>query len=294
MEKLFDGGHFYEGVRWHEGSWYVSDLWGDDVHRVSSSGEGEVVVSLTQPSGNGWMPDGTMLTVAMTERKVYRRDASGELSVHADASGVVDTEMNDMVVDAQGGAYVGTFGFDLFAGAAPAEGQIVRIDPDGSARIAAEGLKFPNGMIITEDGGTLIAAESFGGRFAAFDIDADGSLSNHRVWAQPGREPSYESLETMLDTDFAPDGCAMDAEGHVWVADALSARACRIAPDGDIVEEIAAPEGHGLFSVTLGGDDGRSLLCCCAPSFARHERQAAKEAELWIHTVDVGKGTARP
>jgi sugar lactone lactonase YvrE len=140
-----------------------------------------------------------------------------------------------MIVDRQGRAFVGNFGFDLMGGGTPAPASLVRIDADGTAAVAAEDLWLPNGTVITDDG-TLIVAETFAARFTAFDIQPDGSLANWRVWAQVQPAPEPGDTETMLSAvSFAPDGCALGAEGHVWAANALGAAACRVAPDGRIV-----------------------------------------------------------
>ncbi|GAA5161704.1 SMP-30/gluconolactonase/LRE family protein [Pseudonocardia eucalypti] len=295
MEKLLGEGHFFEGPRWHEGAWYVSDLYAHQVRRVTEDGKPEDWAAAPgQPSGLGWLPDGSMLVVSMLDRQVLRRRPDGQVVRHADLSVASAHPINDMVVDAHGRAYVATFGFDLFAGGQPEPGEVLRVDPDGTVSVAAGGLCFANGMVVTPENDTLIVAETFGSRFTAFTIADDGTLTDRRVWGQLGRAPSYESIETIVDTDFAPDGCVLDAEGHIWVADALHGRACRVAPGGAIVDEVRAPGGLGLYACTLGGSDGRSLLLCTAPSFADHERKAAREAELYVHRVAVPRNDSRP
>jgi sugar lactone lactonase YvrE len=195
--------------------------------------------------------------------------------------------LNDVVVDAAGRAYVGNFGFDLMAGADPRYAKLVRVDPDGTVTVVADELLFPNGAVI--DGDTLIVAETFGGRFSAFTIAEDGSLHDRRVWAQLSPTPPLGTLGEMLAVGgFAPDGCALDAEGHVWVADALGGVCARVAPGGEITERIGMPEGMGCFACALGGADGRTLLICSAPDFAEEARRNAREAVLFTTRVDVG------
>ncbi|HEX5366368.1 MAG TPA: SMP-30/gluconolactonase/LRE family protein, partial [Acidimicrobiales bacterium] len=180
---------------------------------------------------------------------------------------------NDMVVDARGHAYVGNFGFDLMGGAAPADARLAHVAPDGTVRAAAEDLAFPNGMVITPDGSTLIVGESFANRYTAFTIGGDGSLSDRRQWAAiPG---------------VAPDGCGLDAEGAIWAADAAGARVVRVVEGTGVVDEIAAPEGLGIFACMLGGDDGRTLLACAAPNFLESERAVTRLGRLLTTTVDV-------
>jgi sugar lactone lactonase YvrE len=226
-----------------------------------------------QPSGLGWLPDGSLLVVSMKDRALLRRAQTGELSVHSDGGALCGGPLNDMVVDDEGRAYVGNFGFDLMARADPEPTGLVRVDPDGSATLAADDLLFPNGTVIADDGRTLIVGETYGRRYVAFSIEADGSLVERRVWAE-------------VPTIY-PDGCTLDAEGHIWSADARGGRACRLAPGGEIVDEVAAPDGLQFFACMLGGDDGRTLLLCAAPDFSERRRSRAREAVLLITRVDV-------
>lgn len=288
LRPLVEGGSFFEGPRWHEGRWWVSDFYRHMVLTVDEDGRPEEIMTVEgRPSGLGWMPDGSLLVVSMTDHRVLRRAPDGEVSEHADLSEYCGGYANDMVVDADGRAYVGNFGFDLYGGADPVPAVIVRVDPDGSASVAADDLLFPNGSVIDPGGRTLIVGETAGARYTAFTIDDAGTLTDRRVWAQVAPTPNRGSLEEVIGAlRFAPDGCALDAEGHIWAADALGARCCRIAAGGEIVEEIRAPEGLGFFACMLGGDDGRTLLLCAAPDFAEEARSHAREALLLTTTVD--------
>jgi sugar lactone lactonase YvrE len=289
LDKLLEGGSFFEGPRWHDGRWWVSDFYRHVVQTVDPDGSAEEVMTVApQPSGLGWMPDGSLLVVSMKDHRVLRRSPEGEVNVHADVSEHCGGHLNDMVVDGEGRAYIGNFGFDLMAGADPAPAALVRVDPDGSVAVAAEELLFPNGSVITADGRTLIVGETAGARYTAFTIEADGALSDRRVWAQVAPTPELGPLaETLPQLKFAPDGCGLDAEEHIWAADAVGARCCRVAPGGEIVEEIRAPDDLGIFACMLGGDDGRTLLLCAAPDFNEESRSQAREAVLFTTTVDV-------
>ncbi len=153
---------------------------------------------------------------------------------------------------------------------------------EGRASIGAEGLLFPNGMVVTPDNKTLIVAETFGGRLSAFSIAEDGSLSGRRVWAVVGKMPPWDSLHSLGQTDIMPDGCAIDAEGCVWMADAMGGRVVRVVENRGIVQEIRAPDGLGAYSCALGGANNDELLICTAPDYDDVKRKRSKDAALYV------------
>ena len=212
VEVFYEGLDFGEGPRWHDGRLWVSDFYAHQVLSFDPGGAPRVEVQLDdQPSGLGWLPSGDLLVVAMRSRQVRRRDADGRVHLHAELSSIATGDCNDMVVDARGNAYVGNFGPDTEgADRARRVADLTLVRPDGTVEVAAEQLRFPNGSVITADGATLIVGESMGARYTAFTIGDDGGLSDRRTWAEvPGK---------------APDGCALDADGCLWMADALRGR----------------------------------------------------------------------
>ncbi|MGE0774527.1 MAG: SMP-30/gluconolactonase/LRE family protein [Sphingomonadaceae bacterium] len=288
MRKLLENGYFFEGARWHQGFWWVSDLYAGEVLRVSPEGERKVVANVAaQPSGLGWLPDGNMLIVSMCDMRILRLGTDGVLREHADLAPHVGGWTNDMVVDRNGYAYVSNLGFNMWINEKPTPAKLSCIAPDGVISTVADDLLFPNGMVVSPDGTTLIVAETFGNRLSAFTIGEKGSLSNRRVFAEFGPPPSWGSVADFVKEDFAPDGCAIDAEGCVWVADALFNRVCRVADGGEILQEIRTPDNWGIYSCALGGVDGRSLLICSAPDYDQDKRKAKAEAVLFVQTVDV-------
>lgn len=288
VSTLVTGGGFFEGPRWRDGTWWVSDFYRHSVSRVAPDGTETVVVEVeNQPSGLGWLPDGTLVISSMKDHKVLRY-ADGALEVLADLTGLVGGHLNDLVVDGHGRTYVGNFGFDLMGGGLPATADLIRVDPDGTVTVAATDLEFPNGTVITPDGSTLIVGETTGNRYTAFTIAADGSLLDRRVWGAFGGAPEGGSFgDRLAEIVVAPDGCTLDADGYIWAADALGNRAVRVAPGGEIVDEVAGPDGLGVYACQLGGADGTTLLLCCAPDFFEHNRSVAREAILVTVEVDV-------
>lgn len=290
LRPLVEGGTFFEAPRWHQGRWWVSDFYTHTVRAIGTDGTQEVVLEVPeQPSGLGWLPDGSLLVVSMRDHTLLRRAPDGSVSVHADLTEHCGGHLNDLLVDGSGRAYVGNFGFDLMQGEDPRSTALMRVDPDGTVTRAADDLWFPNGMVI--DGDTLIVGETFAGRMTAFTIGADGSLGDRRVWGQiaPAAEPA-PLAEMLPRLGFAPDGCTLDAEGCLWVADGLGGPTRRVAPGGEVVDEIQLPDGMEAFACRLGGEDGRELLLCSAPDFAEANRRAAREAVLFTTTVDVPYG----
>ncbi len=286
VSTLFEGGGFFEGPRWRDGTWWVSDFYRHTVSRIAPDGTETVVVEVEQqPSGLGWLPDGSLVIASMKDHKVLRF-ADGTLSELADLAGRVGGHVNDLIVDRHGHVFVGNFGFDLMGGATPEPATLLRVDPDGTVTEVADGLYFPNGSVITPDGTTMIVGETTGNRYTAFTLDADGTLTDRRVWASFGDVPEAETLEAgMAQVKVAPDGCTLDADGHIWAADALGNRAVLVAEGGEILEEIPGPDGLGVYACQLGGPDGRTLLLCTAPDFFEQNRAVAREAVL--HTVEV-------
>jgi sugar lactone lactonase YvrE len=290
LTVVLDKLSYLEGPRWHDGRVWVSDFYTHQVLSALPDGsdprvEAEVP---TQPSGLGWLPDGRLLIVSMRDHRLLRREASGELVVHADLSEFCTGHLNDMVVDSAGRAYVGNFGFDLMAGDDMRTAALVRVDPDGTATQVADDLYFPNGAAIIRNGSIgsdLVVAETLGNRISAFALGADGSVGERRDWATFGDPPADRAFgEVLAALVVGADGICADAEGAVWAADALGNRAVRIV-GGEIVQTVDA--GTGVFAVTLGGDDGHTLFLCTAPSFAEHERRDTRDAVLLATRVEV-------
>jgi len=287
ISTVLSGMSYLECPRWHDGRIWAADFYTFQVVSAAEDGSDlriEVEVP-QQPSGIGWLPDGRLLVVSMRDSKLLRRESDGSLVEHADLSSYVTGHPNDMVVDAEGRAFVGNFGFDLMAGAPIAPTGLLRVDPDGTVTQVAEDLWFPNGSVITEDN-VLLVDETFGNRVTAFDIAGDGSLTNRRDWATFGELPTTTDVgESLPGLVVAPDGCGLDAEGALWIADATHGRVIRVREGGEILDEVQP--GTGVFACMLGGTDGRTLYMCCAPDFDEHARSAARDAELRAVKVDV-------
>lgn len=291
---FISGYSFLESPRWHKGRLWLSDFYTHQVLAVDAAGGVEKIADVPQqPSGLGWLPDGRLLVVSMKDRQLLRREDDGRLVVHADLSAVATGYLNDMVVDAQGNAFVGNFGFDLMGGAPLQAAQLVRVAPDGAVTVVPGALQFPNGAMITADGRTLIVGETFGNRLSAFDVDTDGQLGPRRDWAAFGALPPLAELSVVLpQLKVAPDGAALDADGAVWLADATGRRLLRVAEGGKVLEQISTGR-MGVYACALGGPGRKTLYACVAPDFDPIRRSVAREAAVWSLPVKV-PGAGRP
>jgi len=243
---LLDNLIFPEDPRWRGDKLWFSDVFAKEVITVDLLGNRETVTHVpNQPSGLGWSKNGNLLIVSMTDRKLMMFGEDGLTEV-ADMSSAATFHCNDMVVDKMGRAYVGNFGGPVGDdGSPPIPANMILIDSDYKVSVAASGLHFPNGVVVTPDGKTLIVAETFGDRLTAFDINRDGSLSGRRVWAS---------------LDSHPDGICIDVEGHIWVATiGEEGSVLRVKDGGDIVDRIDI-DSWTPFACTLGGPDLKTLF----------------------------------
>jgi len=237
---------FLEGLRWKDGRLWMSDMWGCACYNLELDGRRTKICSVPQrPSGLGFLPDGTLLVVSMVDRKLLRL-VDGKLTDYADLSGVATGEVNDLLVDGTGRAYVGNFGYDLFGGASAAPANIAMVSPVGTIAVAADNLTFPNGMVTIDGSRTFVVAETFANRLTAYDLDANGRLANRRVYAELG--------------DRTPDGICVDREDGIWVSSFATGEFIHIARDGAITDRVFC-EGKRAVCCVLGGTDGRTLFC---------------------------------
>lgn len=270
LELVVDDLAFPEGLRWHDGHLYFSDVFGRTVHRLGSDGCLETLAAVPAlPSGLGFLPDGTLLVVAMADRTVLRVDPDGT-AVVADLSPLASGNCNDMLVDPVGRAYVGNFGYDLAGGAEPAPAELLLIDLDGSVRTVASDVWFPNGMVLSSDRSTLFLAETSAERITAFTIDARGDLTDRRTFiAAPG---------------LRPDGLSIDAQDGIWAAIPRADELVRIDRHGKITDRLEVP---GATTCVLGGTDGHTLYIACSPSHDEEVTLRDRPASICSMPVDV-------
>jgi len=248
VQHLLDGLSFGESLRWHQDRLWLADWGAQEVMAVDRAGRPEVMARVDFPAFPmciDWLPDGRLLIVAARDGRLLRQEPDGSLVTHADLRGLAEPghPWNEIVVDGRGNAYLNNQGSD-FPGGHFAPGMIALLTPDGSARPVADGIAFPNGMAITPDNSTLIVAESYGQKLTAFQIAADGSLSEPWSWADLG--------------DGVPDGICLDAEGAIWYADVPNQQCVRVREGGQVLQTVHLD--RGCFSCALGGTDRTTLF----------------------------------
>ncbi len=284
VRVVASGFSFLESPRWHDGRLWLSDLFTGLVHRLDPEGSVVDVCQLAgRPSGLGFV-DGALLVVSMTDRRVLRW-AGDALAVAADLSSLVDHPLNDLLVMPTG-AFVGSFGFPLELSSPLASSGLWRVSRDGSVDLAATDLVFPNGMALSQDGTTLLVAETFASRITAFDVSARGSLSGRRTWARFDDAAAATVGDAIAGGGVLPDGIALDASGAVWVADAGGGGAMRVAPGGAVLDVVDLGE-LTAFAVTLGGPDLRTLYLCAGPPLGNGKTADRRDGVLLAVSVEV-------
>jgi sugar lactone lactonase YvrE len=287
VRTLLDGLYFGEGPRWHDDALFFSDMHAHRVVRTDLTGPATTVVEIThdEPSGLGWLPDGRLLVVAMETQKLLRIEPDGAVVEHADLAPLARGSINDMIVRADGTAYIGDMGMRIHEGGERRPGQTIMVTPGGQVSCAADDLASPNGHILTDDDETLIVAESAGARLTAFDVRADGTLTNRRTFAELHPEKPGVPVAP-------PDGICLDAEGAVWVADPIGARVFRVLEGGKVTDSVSF-DGVIPVACVLGGPGRRTLLMCVAADWKRDVVRQAPTGRIDAMEVEV-PGVGRP
>jgi sugar lactone lactonase YvrE len=270
LTPVANGFCFGEGPRWFEGLLWFSDMLGEAVHKVTLEGSMSTLpLAGHAPAGLGFRPDGSLLIASTENRQVLRYDGESVTTL-LDLTDTVPAALGDMVVDDVGRAYVGS--------QAREGGVIVRIGPDDAAEVVATDLDFPNGMVITPDGQTLIVAESVGRRLTAFTVGQDGGLSDRRVFAE--------------GLDGPPDGITLDVEGGVWAAMTLAHQFERIVEGGAVTDRINMGDRTAIACM-LGGPERRTLFLLSSTDAYPQRLIGTNLSRLDAVTVDI-PGAGRP
>ncbi|SMD27298.1 SMP-30/gluconolactonase/LRE family protein [Kibdelosporangium aridum] len=290
--ELSRGYTWAECPRWHEGALWFSDMYAHRILRLDADGVPETIVDCSTrtsvngteviPGGFGWLPDGRLIVTSMHERLVLAFDGAG-LSEYADLRDLATGPINDMVVDAEGRAYVTQLGFELFAGEAPKDSALLVVEPDGTVGALKElgGFAGANGIAVSGDGSRVVTAEAFANRITVLDRDKNGRLSGRRVFA---------------DTPSLPDGICLDDDGGVWAGMPSVPAVARFVEGGAITDIVRFSLEQALPpACVLGGTDRRTLFICAGLDVMDwEESRRNRNGTVWTASVRVGGGANRP
>jgi sugar lactone lactonase YvrE len=285
LEVVADGFYMPECPRWHDEQLFMVDIFGHQVLRIDQQGGKHVVHQFAaheDAGGIGWLPDGRLLAVEQLSRTVFTISDNGA-SVYADLSGFQPYPLNDMIVAADGTAYVSGFGWDVWGGGSFAESGLLRILPDGSTDVAVQAMKAPNGLALTEGGDALYVAEPGGARLRRFTVEPDGTLTGEKLVTPHGDDDAQLLI---------PDGICLDDQGGLWAADPVHGRVLRLGADGRTDVVIALAQGHPLACV-LGGPDRRTLFIAVSNITSKSELTPQPGGCLLSVEVDYA-GAGRP
>jgi sugar lactone lactonase YvrE len=270
LTTLLDGGRYFEGPRWHDGRLWFVDCMARTLLSVDLAGERQEHATFDDtPCGTGILPDGRIVVLTMNKKQLHAF-ANGRLSLYADLTSVAKGTIDDMIVDGQGRAFIGDLGFNMPPPSdRGAVGRIILVMPDGSARVVADGLRFPNGIAVSADHSRLVVAEMDGATLADYDIETDGALR----------------LRGRLGRMNAPDGICLDRDGAVWVASFTEDAFIRIGRNGEELQRIAVP-GRRALACALGGPDRKTLFCLSAATSYEELRQRKSSSRIDIVEVE--------
>ena len=269
VRTLVTGRGLVESPRWHDDRLYFSDWSAGEVLAVDLAGDTDVVARVKSlPLCTAWLPDGRLVIVSSPDGRLLRREPDGSLVTHADLG---ETGWNDIVVDGRGNAYVNRIGFNPMAAEEFTPGFVHLATAAGSVRQVADDIAFPNGMAVSPDNATLIVADSYRHHLVAFDIGADGGLSNRRVWADLG--------------EGTPDGICIDAQNAVWYADVPNHRCARVIEGGAVLQTVELD--RGCFACALGGPDGTTLFVVAAEWRGMTEPEPVSPGTGQVLTIQV-------
>lgn len=274
LTPFIDNLGFAEAPRWHAGALWFSDIVRQRVCRASDDGRCETLLTLEddEPSGLGWLPDGSLLLVAMQRHDILRWH-DGQLSRHAHTRPLSRVRLNDMVVDARGHAYVSNFGFDYERGEAVCGTHLVRVDADGGVHSAATDVLCPNGLALSPDGKRLYVGQSASADILEFAVAEDGTLHEREVFAT-------------LPEGRICDGICLDAAGALWIASPVTREFLRVERGGVISHRIDTGSRHAIACV-LGGEQRRTLYCATSATMSLRRAHEQRQGRIEQLTVDI-------
>ena len=272
---LASGFRRLKAPRWHLGALWVSDVRAGKVFRIDLDGKVTIVADvLSRPFGLGFLPDGDLLVVLMTQLLILKFGAEKQ-TIHADMADFASGYLRDLAVACNGNAYVTSFDSDAYGPDCLASARILLATPDGKIRSVADNIAHSNGLAISAH--DLLVAETLGNRLLAFKIDSDGTLLHRKIFAN--------------FVGMSPLGICADSEGAVWAAAARQPLFVRVVRGGRVTHRVHVPGRHAV-ACQLGGRDGRTLFCLTVAANPGDSPNHQQTACVEVTSVDVPAAAA--
>jgi gluconolactonase len=276
--KLFEVPNYCEGIVFdHEGNGYVSH--GKVITKFTPDLKTSTWAETGAPNGHKVLADGTHLVCDASHHAVLRLGADGKVmgKASSECDGKPLRGPNDLCLDPRGG-----FWFTDPGGSDDKKlvGTVHYVDARGKTHLIAEGLAFPNGIVLRPDGKTLLVAESKRNRVLAWPVLGPGKVGEMKVFADLPEKKGDQ-------IDNQPDGMCLDAEGNLYVAHYGMRQVQVLSPEGKLIRRYpggnlttsnvgfwgprmdqlyvtgglgAEAGGGGLFRLDLKGTRGLTIL----------------------------------
>ena len=268
---------FPESPRWHHNRLWFVDIFRGEVLTYDGDALERVARIDDDISGLGFMPDGTPLVVSMRKKQILKLASDGTTAVHADLAEVACSYLNDMLVDADGWAFVDAISRGEVSDQSAGSDQIIVVDPQGNWRVGAGQLRRPNGLLLCDQGRQLIHASTTDRNLIAWQLNEDREMFGQRKWAGTG--------------EHTPDGICLDAEGASWVGGLASGSFLRILEGGEVTDEISVAP-HWATACALGGPDLRTLFMTTAQPGRLPVQKYPLENQGFLESVEVAMPAA--
>ncbi len=204
-------------------------------------------------NGLSFTPNKQLVLICYESNEILYLDLDGNVveRIDADVNGERFNHPNDIVFTDEGGAYITTSG-PFVAEAKQIVGGVYFRGPDAAGFVeVADDVHFGNGIVVINDGNTLLVAETNANRILRFDIADDGTLSNRKLFARmtdmlPG--PAQPSIW------LGPDGMKVDSQGNIFVAYYMGGHVVKMSSEGKFIQSFEIP-GIGVTNLTFYPDD---------------------------------------
>ncbi len=246
LTKIVEVPGYCEGVVFDDsGNAYISDTQNGEIYQVTANGQAKIWAKTGAPNGHKILADGTHLVCDGSQRAILRLDKDGKTlgKVSSECDGKPLRAPNDLSLDSKNGGFYFTD-----PGGSNADnpiGTVHYVDAKGKTHLVAQGLAFPNGIVLRPDGKSLLVAESNHNRIFVYTVLAPGKVGERKLFANL-------PTKTGDQIDNQPDGMCLDQDGNLYVAHYGMHQVQVLSPEGKLLRRY--PGGNLTTSnVAFGG-----------------------------------------